>query len=188
MSTFTLFESLALSKAWHSVMPRCAAVMTTRISASAATHQTVGMMSMGTPAALARVAQYTLSTMRAPTQATPEGSTPARMVQKASRKDSGLLVPQRSSSARLLYLKTPKNWRGELRASPCRSGWLAILDLEAIFGRQAYPEMPGRAVSVAGRRHTAVWPCRHPGGHGAESPSRPGPLQAARRPAGGTGR
>src|SRR5262245_56096952 len=102
MSTFTLFESLALSSAWHSVMPRCAAVITTRIAASATTHHTVGMMSMGTLAAFARVAQYTLSTMRAPTQATPEGSTPARMVQKASRNDSGLLVLHRSSSARLL--------------------------------------------------------------------------------------
>ena len=118
MSTFTLFESLALSNAWHSVMPRCAAVMNTRMAASAATHQTVGMMSMATLAAFARVAQYTLSTMRAPTQATPEGSTPAITVQKASRNDSGLLVLQSNSSARLLYLKTPKNCRGELRTSP----------------------------------------------------------------------
>ncbi len=47
---------------------------------------------MSWPLAMARVAQYTLSTMRAPTQATPDGSTPARMVQKPSRNDSGLLV------------------------------------------------------------------------------------------------
>src|SRR5688572_181183 len=96
--------------------------------------------------------------MRAPTQATPEGNTPARIVQKPRNSDSGLLVLQSSSSARRLYLKTPKNWRGELRASPCRSGWLAILDLEAIFGRQAYPETAERAVSVAGRTDTAFDP------------------------------
>src|SRR5688572_18842929 len=83
--------------------------------------------------------------MRAPTHATPDGNTPARIVQKPSRKDSGLLVLQSSSSARLLYLKTPKNWRAEFRDSPWISGWLAILDLEAMGRREAYanPPTPG---------------------------------------------
>ena len=91
-----------MSNAWHNVMPRCAAVITTRMPASATTHHTVGMTLISCPLAMARVAQYTLSTMRAPTQATPEGRMPARMVQKPSRKDSALLVPQSSPSARLV--------------------------------------------------------------------------------------
>src|SRR5688500_12686375 len=89
--------------------------------------------------------------MRAPTQATPDGSTPARMVQNPKKTDSGLLVLHRSSSARLLYLNTPKNCRGELKPSPCLSGWLAIFDLDAIFGRQAHrlPEKGDRCIFAA---------------------------------------
>ena len=70
--------------------------------------------------------------MRAPTQATPDGRMPARMVQNPSSSDSDLLVVHSSSSARLLYLNTPKNWRAELIFSPWIVSSLASLDLEAI--------------------------------------------------------
>ena len=64
---------------------------------------------------------------------------------KPSKNDSWRLVLHSSSSARLLYRKTPKNWRGEFRDSPWMSGWLAILDLEAMGRREAYlnPPPPG---------------------------------------------
>ena len=91
-----------MSSDWHSVMPRCAAVITTRIIASASTHHSTGAISTSLPAVCVRVAWTTLSTMRAPTQATAEGSTPASMVTKASRNDSLRLVLHSSSSARLL--------------------------------------------------------------------------------------
>ena len=45
-------------------------------------------------------------------------SAPARIVMSPRKNASGRLVLHNSSSARLLYLKTPKNWRGEFRASP----------------------------------------------------------------------
>ena len=81
-------------------MPRCAPVMTTRISASASTHSSTGLMSTSVPAVCVRVASTTLSTMRAPTQATPEGSTPASIVMNPRKNASGRLVrPQQLECA-----------------------------------------------------------------------------------------
>ena len=76
--------------------------MTTRISASASTHTSTGVMSTLLPALCDFVASTTLSTMRAPTQATPDGNMPARTVMNPRKNASGRLVVQRSSSARLL--------------------------------------------------------------------------------------
>ena len=100
--TLTRLESLALSSAVHSEMPRWEAVINTRINASASTHSSTGMMSTSAPALWVCVASTTLSTMRAPTQATPEGNTPAMTVMQPRNIASGRLVDHRSSSARLL--------------------------------------------------------------------------------------
>ena len=59
--------------------------------------------------------------------------------QKPSNNDSGRSVSQSSSSARLLYLKTPKNWRAEFSDSPWSSGCLAMPGL-ALMGCEAYRE------------------------------------------------
>src|SRR5262245_10495679 len=64
--------------------------------------------------------------MRALIHATSEGNAPAIMVTTANRIDSFLLVAHTSSSARLLYRKTPKKRRGELGASGVNAGDLAI--------------------------------------------------------------
>src|SRR3954454_22047661 len=85
--------------------------------------------------------------MRAPTQATPEGRTPARMVQKPSTNDSVLLVLQSRCSARLLYLKTPKNCRGEFSDSPWAAASLASLDFEAMGRVRSLPGIGPQAQS-----------------------------------------
>ena len=76
--------------------------MATRINASTSTQPSTGVISTEPVAPCVRVALTTLSTMRAPTQATADGNTPATSVTKASRNDSLRLVVHTSSSARLL--------------------------------------------------------------------------------------
>src|ERR1700753_1932929 len=57
----------------------------------------------------------TASTICAPTQATPAGSTPAIKVSAASVMLNGLLVLQPSASARRLYSNTPARLRRQPR-------------------------------------------------------------------------
>ncbi len=101
--TFTRCDSWALNSDWHSVMPRCAPVMITSISASTST-QTITGVEIGVATGGVRLAgrATTLSTMRAPTQATADGSTPASSVTKPRNRASFGLVAHTSSRARLL--------------------------------------------------------------------------------------
>ena len=100
--TLTRCESLALNSDWHSVMPRCAPVMITSISASTSTQTMTTVRSALPPAACALPAATTLSTMRAPTHATADGNTPATSVTKPRNRDNFGLVAHTSSRARLL--------------------------------------------------------------------------------------
>ena len=97
----------------------------TSVIASASTQPSTGLISTTAPETCVWPAATTLSTMRAPIQATADGRMPANTVTRPNSTERPRLVAHTSSSARLVYRKTPKNRRAEFGASAGVSGRLA---------------------------------------------------------------